>query len=196
LAARSGRKFDLSAGKNCEKLNQESSNMKTNIWLMGGLAAVGLVFTGCESIPPGAERGPNGTMAYEVMVESSEPGVKVQVNGEVVGNTPLTLKIFGDPDGTFHDFGDFYYTVQALPVRTNQFVQTASFRTGHMLSGEDRIPRRIYFDMNQPPPAYGPSAGPGYGAPPPVYYGGPPVYVGPRIYFGPPVYWGHRHRYY
>jgi len=183
--------FNLSAGKNCGKLH-EQSYMKTNIWMMGGLAAVSL-FAGCQSLPPGAERGPDGTMAYEVLVESSEPGVKIQVNGEVVGNTPLTLKIFGDPDGTFHDFGDYYYTIQALPVRTNQFVQTASFRTGHLMSGEDRIPRRVYFDMNQPPPAYGPNAG--YGAPPPVY-GGPPVVVGPRIYFGPPVYWGHRRRYY
>ena len=183
-------KMQLSAGQNCGKLAL-ASYMKINMWLLGGLAAAGLI-TGCESIPPGAERGPNGTMAYEVMVESSEPGVSIQVNGEVVGNTPLTLKIFGDPDGTFHDFGDFNYTVQALPVSTNQYVQTATFRTGHLMSGEDRIPRRIYFDMKQPPPAYTPTPG-YYGGPPPVgYYGGPPVYVGPRIYFGPPVYWGHR----
>src|SRR3954471_3217838 len=100
-------------------------NMRATLLLSGGLAAIGL-FAGCESIPPGAERGPHGTMAYEVMVESSEPGVQIEVNGEVMGNTPLTLKIFGDPDGTFHDFGDFNYTIRALPVHTNQYVQTAS----------------------------------------------------------------------
>lgn len=155
-----------------------------------GAAAIG-IFSGCQSIPPGAERGPDGTMAYEVQVEANEPGVKVEVNGEVVGETPVTLKIFGDPDGTFHDFGDFYYTVRGLPIHTNQYVQTAQFRTGHLMSGEDRIPRRIYFDMNQPPPAYSPQNYYGAPAPPAYYYGGPPVYVGPRVYFGPPRYWRH-----
>jgi hypothetical protein len=164
--------------------------MRTKLLVLSGFAAAG-VFTGCNTIPPGAERGPNGTMAYQVQVESSEPGVQIEVNGEVVGNTPLTLKIFGDPDGTFHDFGSYFYTVRALPASTNQFVQVANFRTGHLFTPEDRIPSRINFDMHQPPPAYTPAPGV-YGAPPPAYYYGPPVYVGPRIYFGPPVYY-HRH---
>ena len=77
--------------------------MKTQLILAGSVAAIAL-FSGCESIPPGAERGPNGTMAYYVPVESNEPGVRIEANGEFVGTTPLTLKIFGDPDGTFHDF--------------------------------------------------------------------------------------------
>jgi hypothetical protein len=151
---------------------------------ISGVAAVGLL-VGCESIPPGAERGPHGTMAYLVEIEASEPGVRIEANQQYIGTTPVTLKIFGDPDGTFHDFGSDYYIIQALPVRTNQFVQTATFRTGHLFSPEDRIPRKIFFDMNKPPPAY-PSEAPAY-YPPPAYYG-PPVYVGPRIYFGPPIY--------
>jgi len=69
-----------------------------------------------------------------------------------VGNTPVHLKIFGDPDGTFHDFGSDFYIIQAFPLRTNQFVQTATFRTGHLFSPEDRIPRKIFFDMNKPAP--------------------------------------------
>ena len=43
--------------------------------------------------------------------------------------------------------------IQAIPTKTNQFVQTAVFRTGRWFTPEDRIPRKIYFDMNQPPPA-------------------------------------------
>jgi len=154
--------------------------MKRALFL-SGVAAMGLL-VGCQSIPPGAERGPDGTMAYLVQIEASEPGVRIEANSQYIGTTPLTLKIFGDPDGTFHDFGSYYYIIQAFPLRTNQFVQTATFRTGHLLTPEDRIPRQIYFDMNKPPPY--PSEGPVYG---PGYYG-PPVYVGPRIYFGPPVY--------
>src|SRR5712672_3081586 len=103
--------------------------MRASLVLASGLAVIGLV-TGCQTIPPGAERGPDGTMAYNVLVESSEPGVRIEANGEYVGNTPVTLKIFGDPDGTFHDFGSYYYVVRAFPLVTNQFVQTRAFRTG------------------------------------------------------------------
>jgi hypothetical protein len=163
--------------------------MKTKVAFAGGLAVIGL-FAGCETIPPGAERGPNGTMAYLVQIDASEPGVRIEANRQFVGTTPLTLKIFGDPDGTFHDFGSDYYIIQAFPLQTNQFVQTATFGTGHLFGPEDRIPRQIHFDMNQPPPAY-PASAPNYYGPPGYY--GPPVYFGPRIYFGP-AYGGHWRR--
>jgi hypothetical protein len=46
-----------------------------------------------------------------------------------------------------------------------------------MLAGEDRIPSRIYFDMNRPAPE------------PPTYYPPPPgYYYGPSYYYGPPYY--------
>lgn len=162
--------------------------MKTTVILAGSLAVLGL-FSGCDTIPPGAERGPHGTMAYYVKIEASDPDVRIEANHAPIGNAPLTLKIFGDPDGTFHDFGSYYYIVQAFPARTNQYVQTAIFRTGHLFTPEDRVPSRIYFDMNRPAPA-GPVE-PYFG---PEYYGPPPVYYGPQIYFGPPVYWHHWRR--
>ncbi len=155
--------------------------MKTSLTVAAGLAVLGWL-TGCETIPPGAERGPHGTMAYDVPIEASEPGARIEANGEVIGNTPIHLKIFGDPDGTFHDFGSYYYIVRAFPLTTNQYVQTAAFRTGHLLTPEDQIPKRIYFDMNQKAPAYGPPGEPVYGYPP--YYYGPPVY-----FYGPPYYY-------
>ena len=109
----------------------------------------------------------------------------------------MHIKIFGDPDGTFHDFGSPYYVVKALPLTTNQFPQTQYFGTGQFFGPEDHIPKQIYFDMNQriqmyapagPPPAYG---YPYYG--PPVY--GPPYYWGPqfRFYARPPYYYHYRH---
>jgi hypothetical protein len=160
--------------------------MKTRLLLIVGFGAMAL-FAGCDSIPPGVERGPHRTMAYYVTVETSPPGARIEANGQVIGNAPLHLKIFGDPDGTFHDFGSYYYIVRALPVATNQFVQTRVFRTGHLFTPEDQVPQRIDFDMNQPNPY--PYAGAGYVYPayPPAAYYGPPVYYGPPAYYGPGV---------
>src|SRR5688572_27208295 len=95
-------------------------------WTLGGLLAL-LWVTGCQTLPPGAEPGPHGTMAYDVLIEASEPGAKIEANGQIVGETPLRLKIFGDPDGTFHDFGSEYYMVRALPLTTNQYAQAHMF---------------------------------------------------------------------
>src|SRR5438309_636850 len=161
--------------------------MKQNFILVAaGVAAIGFL-AGCETIPPGVERGPHGTMAYDVLIEASEPGARIEANGQDIGNTPVHLKIFGDPDGTFHDFGSYYYVIRALPLTTNQFPQVRMFRTGHLFTPEDHIPQRISFDMNKPMPEYG---APEYYPPPPYYgpnYYGPPYYYGPgvRFYFGP-----------
>jgi hypothetical protein len=128
-------------------------------------------------------------MAYYVPIETSGPA-RIEVNGQDMGEAPLQIKIFGDPDGTFHDFGSYYYVVRALPASTNQFVQTKVFRTGHMMTPEDRIPSKIYFDMSRPAPNYPPPSY--YYAPPPAYYYGPGYYgPGVQFYFGPGYY--HRH---
>jgi hypothetical protein len=102
---------------------------------------------GCST--PGVEKGKQGTIAYLVQVETSEPGVRIEADNEFVGTAPLTLKIFGDKDGTFHNFGSHEYVIRALPVKTNQFVQTKVFRTGGWFSQEDKIPKRLFFDMEQ-----------------------------------------------
>src|SRR5439155_6188165 len=95
------------------------------------------------------EKGPNGTIAYLVEIESSDPGARVEANGDSVGKTPMTLKIFGDKDGTFHNFGSQQYVIQVMPVRTNQHIQTKVFRTGGWFSQEDKVPKHLYFDLDQ-----------------------------------------------
>ena len=137
-------------------------------------------------------------MAYDVMVDASAPGARIEANGQNVGNTPLHLKIFGDPDGTFHDFGSPHFVIRALPITTNQFEQVRFFGTGQWFGPEDQIPKQIYFDMNQKAQTYAPSGlPPVYGYPyygPPVYYGPPyPYYWGPdfRFYVGPHYYRRH-----
>ncbi len=158
------------------------------------MLAVLLCVTGCQTVPPpaGVETGPHGTIAYDVLVEASPPGAKIEANGQIVGDTPLRLKIFGDKDGTFHDFGSEFYVIRALPITTNQYAQVRMFGTGRWFGPEDRIPQQIYFDMNQRPPEYAPGP-PAYPYPPPYYYYPPPVYYGPpfRFYYGPPYYYHH-----
>ena len=170
--------------------------MRSIVVSVVGLLAVAL-FTGCETpVPPGVERGPSGTVAYDVLIEASEPGARIEANGEVVGNTPVTLKIFGDRDGTFHNFGSYEYIIRALPVVTNQFAQMRVYRTGDIFMPEDRIPQRIHFDMNVNTPVYqtAPSVyyAPPYYAPYPYPYYRP--YYGPSFYFySSPYYYGHGH---
>jgi len=123
----------------------------------GGKAAIGFVLLaltisigpGCDTpSKAGRERGPGGTVAYEVQIESSEPGARVEANGDYVGKTPMTLRIFGDRDGTFHNFGKFDYVIKVYPVRPGQSVQTKTFGTGGWFRPEDRVPGRLYFDLD------------------------------------------------
>ena len=155
-------------------------NMKMK-WISATALASLSVLTACHTLPPGAEPGPNGTMAYYVKIDATEPGTRINANGQDIGTVPLTLKIYGDKDGTFHDFGSYYYVIQAFPPSTNLFVQTKVYRTGHLFSPEDMVPHEIHFDMSQPSPVETPTYSRRGN---PYYYG--PYYGGP--YYGP--YWG------
>ena len=167
--------------------------MKT-YWILAAGAAMMLLAAGCETFPPGAVRGPDGTMEYNVLVDASPPGAKIEVNGDLVGETPLHLKIYGNPNGTFHDFGSYYYIIRAYPVATNQFQQIKVFWTGRNGTRRDTIPQHIYFDMNQYEPVKVPAEPPrvNYYYPPDYYPPPYPYYYGPafQFYVGPgPRYW-------
>jgi hypothetical protein len=111
-------------------------------------ALLALILSGCASPDPaGTERGPQGTIAYNVPVESSEPGAKIEVNYQFVGATPTTIKIFGDRDGTFHNFGSDEFIVRAYPPRASQYPQTKIFKTGAFSIRDDKIPQKIFFDF-------------------------------------------------
>ena len=99
------------------------------------------------------EKGLHGTIAYMIPVEASEAGTKIEVNHQAVGNAPLTIKIFGDKDGTFHNFGSDEFVVRGYPPRADQFPQTKIFKTGAFGIKDDKIPQRIYFDFSSPTPA-------------------------------------------
>ena len=113
------------------------------------LISVSILLSGCETTGEKPERGPNGTIAYFIEVESSEPGGRIEVNGEHVGTTPAKLKVFGDRDGTFHNFGTDDFVIKIYPSKPSQSIQTRVFRTGRWFSQEDKIPKRIYVDSNE-----------------------------------------------
>jgi hypothetical protein len=105
---------------------------------------------GCQITPPGEEGGPDHTIAFYIQVESSVPGVRVETNHVTAGQTPLTLKVFGDLPGSFHNFGNPEFLVRALPVSTNEFVQTRAFKTGVASAPGEKIPGLLFFDMSKP----------------------------------------------
>jgi S1-C subfamily serine protease len=95
------------------------------------------------------EKGPSGTIAYYIEVDSSEPGVRIEVDRESVGVTPTTIKVFGDKDGTFHRFKKEIFEIRAIPSRPGQYPQSKVYRTGGFFVSDDQIPSRIYFDMSE-----------------------------------------------
>lgn len=121
--------------------------MRIFSWLLA--IPLALAF-GCASDKT-IERGPQGTIAYNVQVDASELGVKIEADGNFIGVTPCTLKIFGDKDGTFHNFGNHEYVVRATPAQPGELQQTKVSHTGGWFTSEDRIPSRIYFEMQLVP---------------------------------------------
>jgi hypothetical protein len=153
--------------------------MKTRLLMLMALALITLG-TGCRlPIPPGAEVGPERTIAYDVLVETTPPGAAIEAIGEPMGKSPIHLKVFGNIEGTFHNFGSNSFVARAVPMSTNQFEQTRIFRTGI-----DPIPKTIHFDLNHPSPPNPPPSR-GYHGPYFYFYGAPyyPYYYGPRAYF-------------
>jgi len=113
---------------------------------------VAIFLSGCakDATNPGAERGPEGTYAYNVPIEASLPNTRIEVNYKMAGTAPLTVKVFGDRDGTFHNFGSDDYTVRAYPPDTNYYPQTKIFKTGAFSIKDDKIPEKIFFDFGEP----------------------------------------------
>ena len=110
-------------------------------------AGAAVFYSGCRT--PGEERGPNGTVAYYIRVESSVPGVPIETNRVMAGTTPLALKVFGDARGGFYNFGSPEFVVRAIPTSTNQFAQSKVFRTGKDSAPGDHIPGILFFDVSQ-----------------------------------------------
>jgi hypothetical protein len=114
------------------------------------LLVAGAALAGCSTVDPTIENGPEGTAACFMQVDASRPGVQIETNHVYAGKAPLTLKLFGNKDGTFHDFGSAEFVVTALPAATNRPPQNKSFKTGKSAGMGSRIPGLLYFNIDQP----------------------------------------------
>lgn len=109
-----------------------------------------LSLCGCAS--PETAGHPGGTIPYVIAIETSDPGSRIELDGEYMGRSPLNVTIYADKDGTFHGAGDGNTIFKAYPVKPGQYVQTKSFLNGaqdFMFGQQDRVPKRLYFDLNQ-----------------------------------------------
>ena len=121
---------------------------KTSVLLSCWLALMGV---GCSTTDTGAgvEKGRDGTIAYYVEIESSSPGARIEADKDYIGKTPVTWKVFGDKDGTFHNFGSYELVVKAYPTKEGERIQTKVFHTGGWFQDEDLIPGKLFFDMSE-----------------------------------------------
>jgi len=88
----------------------------------------------------------DGFRGYRVSVEISDPGCRIEVNGEHVAtitNTVGEIILWGDPDGKFR--GDQVVRIMANPVKPGQHQQSKVFSS---LDERVPVPRRLYFDLN------------------------------------------------
>ena len=116
------------------------------LYMSLGIAAF---IAGCETTPS-SEKGPEHTKTFYVQVQASVEGVRIETNNAFAGNAPLTLRILGNKDGTFHNFGNPQFVFRALPLTTNGLAPVQVFKAGTSSSPGDRIPGLIFFDMARP----------------------------------------------
>ena len=83
----------------------------------------------------------NGITKNTVRITSSHPGVRVEINGDYKGKTPLTLNLAGTRSRSFKKFTK----ILAYPIHNGGYTQRKYFVSG------DKIPSNIYFDMNLVP---------------------------------------------
>lgn len=84
---------------------------------------------------------PQKARAHEVPVVSEPPGARIEMNGEYIGDTPLTIRMLGINGRVAED-----YILRALPVESGSWTQAAAYV--HSKTGESSpVPSRIAFDM-------------------------------------------------
>lgn len=75
---------------------------------------------------------------FEVSVESEPPGAVIEVNEDMLGRAPCTIRIEGNANRIMSRLT----TVSAIPTAPGDFVQLKFINNG------DRIPERMYFNMH------------------------------------------------
>lgn len=82
-----------------------------------------------------------------VEVITDPPGARIEVNGDFVGVAPTIITMLGEPDGEVEQD----YVVRAYPSEPEFYPQVKVF--SKRVGDDDRIPKRIFFDMRVRQPA-------------------------------------------
>jgi PEGA domain-containing protein len=86
----------------------------------------------------------------ETQIISEPPGARIEINGNYVGDAPLTVEL-----AQRGDYFDEDTVVRAIPHEEGDYAQTKRFLTNdpwyHPGFVGDKIPSRIFFNMHLPP---------------------------------------------
>jgi hypothetical protein len=83
----------------------------------------------------------------QVEVITDPPGARIELNGDFVGLAPTIITMLGEPDGEVEQD----YVVRAYPPGPEFYPQAKVF--SKRVGDDDRIPKRIFFDMRVRQPA-------------------------------------------
>jgi hypothetical protein len=104
---------------------------------------VGLLVGGCASELP----------KFRIAIDSDPEGMRIEVNNEYIGKTPVTYTVAGNADRSFNGAwvqrGDIEFVATPPHDVANLFVQKKSFSPSAFFKQGDRIPERIFFDMHE-----------------------------------------------
>jgi hypothetical protein len=96
---------------------------------------------GCGSLPK-----------FQIAIDSDPQGMRVEVNNDYLGKTPITYSIVGNADRSFNGNwvqGSMIEFVATPPQgESNLFVQRKVFRPSAFFQQGDHIPERMFFDMH------------------------------------------------
>ena len=90
-----------------------------------------------------------------IALESEPPGMRVEVNGKEIGQTPLAYEVASTSTGEFAGaVGEATcLEITAFPPRNERalYSQRKVFRVSGLSQAGDKVPEHVVFDMRQPP---------------------------------------------
>jgi hypothetical protein len=93
------------------------------------------------------------TASKTISIDSDPPGVRVEVNGENLGQTPTSYTVRpndkGDFKGGFGDSPSIMFVAFPPEGVAGLYKQTKTFNASAFMEKGDRVPAQIYFDMHR-----------------------------------------------
>ena len=83
----------------------------------------------------------------DMRVVSQPPGARIELNGDFMGETPLSIKVPCTMEERFLE----PVSIRALPNTGGHYVQSKMFWGGNPMGPIDRVPTTIFFDMRLGP---------------------------------------------